>query len=90
MKETNGQFAVHEGVSEKEEAITPHFDTKDELVEHLIKNGTDWDDPISRRVANKFVHETPYVPSAAFMNGRFLKGFEILAQPTHGVSDDES
>ena len=56
------KFAVRETVSDKE-IVTPWFSTKDELSEHLFKNGDSWGSKAgSLEIAKKFV-ETGIVPS---------------------------
>jgi len=77
-KFTNDRYAVHEGVSGFEEAITPFFDTQEELINHLIENGTEWDEPISRKAAEEFVYDYNYVPSMVIVNGEVLRGLQSI------------
>lgn len=77
--EKKKKFAVRETVSD-EEILTPWFDTKAELVEHLVEHGDSWGSgPVPRNLAEKFV-EMGFVPSAGIFNGRFLKTYQ-LADP---------
>lgn len=78
MKTKYGKFAVHETISEKEKAITPRFKTKEELVNHLVEKGTEYDEPLTKEIAEEFVYRTPWIPSGGIINGKFLKGFEQL------------
>ena len=78
IKKTKGYYAVHETVSEHEEAITPKFKTEQGLIEHLIKNGTDWDEPLKRSWAEEFVLRTKWVMSGMLVGGKYLKNFESL------------
>lgn len=75
---TGARVAVHENVSDEEKAITPWFRTKEELIEHLVKEGTTWDGPWTREQAEKFVNETEYAPSFALIpRTGFVKGYEM-------------
>ena len=48
-------WAVHETVTINHMPITPRFKTKAELIEHLVSNGTAWDEPWEREAAEDFV-----------------------------------
>ncbi len=58
LKELKQTWAVHETVSEEEKAITPRYKTKQELIKHLVRQGTDWDEPWSQAAAEDFVNKT--------------------------------
>jgi hypothetical protein len=73
----NGKFAVRETVTDTD-IITPWFSTEEELIEHLVNHGDDWDSgPIDRKNAEAFVRRVKFVPSAALIGGRFLKTYEL-------------
>lgn len=61
-------FAVYETVSEGT-PVTPTFATREELVEHLVKHGTDWDhgEGWARKAAEGFV-KAEWAPSLMVMN----------------------
>lgn len=73
----NDKYAVRETVSD-EEILTPWFDTKEELVNHLVEHGDSWESgPLPRETAEKFVAQG-FVPSMAMSGGRFLKTYECV------------
>ena len=68
-------YQVYQNVSEGT-PLTPPFATKEELVEHLCTVGDDWDGPVSKEAAEKFV-DSGYVPSMVLVPGRgILSGIE--------------
>jgi hypothetical protein len=69
-------WAVHETVSEVEDAITPGFKTKAELIEHMVAHGTDWDGPWPRPAADDFVNRTGWAPSFIVGPEGLKKGYE--------------
>ena len=77
LKEDNGTWAVHENVSEKEEAITPRFKSKDNLIIHLSMQGTEWDDPWTLEEAEHFVNKAGWAPSDKFDEYGFRKGYQL-------------
>lgn len=78
LKITKKKFAVHETVSGHEKAITPFFDTKQELIRHLVEKGTEWDAPLNKKTAEEFVLRTKHAPCGGLNAGKFLKGFELV------------
>lgn len=70
-------WAVHETVSSAEEAITPGFKTKADLVEHLVSHGTAWDEPWTRAAAEDFVNRTGWAPSFILGPHGVTKGYEV-------------
>lgn len=55
VKHTEDGYRVHETVSDKEEPVTPAFETEDALIDYLASNGDLWDqqrgDPPAPRAA---------------------------------------
>lgn len=71
-------FQVYETVSEGT-PITPHFPSKEILVEWLCNNKDYWGDgPLSRTQAEAFVKDE-WVPSLVIQDRQILKGMEISA-----------
>lgn len=75
-------FQVYETVSEGT-PITPPFETKEELVEYLVKYGDFWKQKqggggYSREIAEKFVLETEYAPSAMITSNKAFLGIESV------------
>ncbi len=76
-------FQVWETVSEGT-PVSPPFATKEELIEHLVKFGDDWDisrgiGGWSRKAAELFV-KGEYAPSMVVINGNVMSGVEALAE----------
>lgn len=78
MKKKQNTYAVHETVSGEEERITPRFKTKKELIDHLVKNGTEWDKPLAKEIAEEFVLRAKWVPSMIMCNKGILNSFDTL------------
>jgi hypothetical protein len=83
LKQTDELWAVHETVSEAEAAITPGFKTKQELIDHLVKHGTEWDEPWTQAQAETFVNGTGWAPSFVANPAKkaFCKGYEVPPTP---------
>ena len=80
LKEDIGlkRFAVCETVSGEDELITPTFNTQKELIKHLVQNGTEWDDPLTKEIAEEFVLRTKWVPSMVMCEQGILRSFDSL------------
>lgn len=85
-------WQVYETVSEGT-PVTPPFETREELVEYLVKNGDFWDQkcreegnsmmpctPWSRKNAEAFVFETEWAPSMVVSGGKVMSGVEALTE----------
>lgn len=77
-------FQVYETVSEGT-PVTPPFETQQELIEYLVKNGDFWNqqrrescDPWTREQAEKFVFGDRWIPSGIIKNNKFYVGKEIM------------
>ncbi len=84
LKKKKGFFAVYETVSEREDAVTPHFKTKEEVAEYLHKFGDYWmqkdkSPPLPKEIAEKFV-KVGWVPSMVFQNGKFLSTYYCVEE----------
>ncbi len=77
------RFAVCETVSGEDETITPVFNTQKELIEHLVKNGTEWDKPLTKEIAEEFVLRTKFVPSMVMCHLGILSSFDCLQLKTN-------
>ena len=77
-KEENGKYAIYADDSEDEYVLTPEFETKNELLDYIVENGTIYDLPIPREVAEKFVFEVESISSHASFGNSFLTGFKAL------------
>jgi len=77
LRENEAGFTVHETVSEVEGPITPTFKTKPELIEHLVKHGTAWDEPWTQKQAEHFVNDTGYAPSLILSRSGCHKGYTV-------------
>lgn len=84
-------WQVYETVSEGT-PVTPPFETREEIVEYLVKNGDFWDQkrreegrssmpcaPWSRENAVAFVMESGWAPSLILANGKIMSGVEALS-----------
>lgn len=84
-------YQVYETVSEGT-PVSPPFETQDELIEYLVKDGDFWDqkrrkegrstimncDPWSREAAEKFVKSTGWAPSFIVTGGQVKSGVDAL------------
>lgn len=61
-------YQVYETVTEGT-PITPVFESREGLHEHLVRHGTDADDPFSEHQAMKFI-ESAWAPSLVIQNGK--------------------
>ncbi len=69
-------YQVYETVSEGT-PLTPPFETKEQLLNHLITIGTDYEEPWSRKAAESFIkHE--WAPSMIISDGKIHKSNEIV------------
>ena len=81
-------YQVYETVSEGT-PVTPPFETQEELIDYLAKNGDFWDQkrqkqgrvdcgpwPLDR--AERFVKGTQWAPSFAIIGGKVMSGVEAL------------
>lgn len=71
VKNEKGQFAVQSSIDD-ETIVTPWFDTKQDVIEHLVAHGDDHrPGPVKREHAEKFV-EWEHVPSMVISPGKGL------------------
>lgn len=68
-------YALYEGISEGT-PLTPVFDTKEQLIAYLVKNGDFWGEKWTEQSARSAV-EKGYTPSGMLIGGRFLKSNQI-------------
>ncbi len=66
-------YCLYQTVSEGT-PVTPVFATEDELIEHLVMYGEDYDQVPMRRRSAEIVVRGGWAPSGAVINGTFLKG----------------
>lgn len=72
-------WQLYETVSEGT-PLSPPFETQDELIDYLVKNGDFWDQKSwSREVAEKFVNGPGWAPSFVISNGEIKSGVEAVA-----------
>ena len=89
-KEEATWYQVYETVSEGT-PVTPPFETQQELIDYLVKNGDFWDQkrreegkfdldcqPWSREQAEKFVLGSGWAPSFVIQGGKVMTGVQAL------------
>lgn len=65
LRRTDEGFTIHETVSDTEQAISPTFATKEQVVEYLIGEG------FTETAAENFVNDG-WSPSMIYHNGRVI------------------
>lgn len=91
-------WQVWETVSEGS-PVTPVFETADELIEYLVKNGDEWDQRRaargdtrslpSREAVEKFVKGCGWVPSGAKIDGKLYRGIAVAETMDAPLQEDE-
>lgn len=79
-------FQIYETVSEGN-PVTPHFATREELIDYLVKHGDFWDQQRgeggwSREAAERFVKDTGWAPSMVM---QVAANGATLLQPRDGI-----
>lgn len=91
-KEDMTWYQVYETVSEGT-PVSPPFETQQELIYYLVKNGDFWDqsrrnnpnhfgmscEPWSKEAAERFVMDSGWAPSMIMTDGKIQSGVEALA-----------